>query len=30
MDEKVKPSDALAMNTALLLNEMDYIIKNNK
>lgn len=27
MDEKVKPSDALAMNTTLLLDEMDDIMK---
>lgn len=29
MDEKVRPFDALAMNTAILLEEMADIIKNN-
>jgi hypothetical protein len=29
MDEKVKPYDALAMNTAVLLDEMNDIMKNN-
>ena len=29
MDKKVKPSDALAINTAILIDEMADIIKNN-